>query len=358
MKKCIVTITGIRPDFIRMKEVFRKLDAHFHHVMIHTGQHYDDALSKIFFDQLDIRRPDHTLETGRKSGTHYEQLSYLSRAIFELFARKKIRPDLILFLGDSHSVLVSAPLFKEGYRIGHIEGGMRSYDRRMPEEVNRVVCDYVSDCIFVYTPLYRKVLLRENIRPKVIHIVGNTITEIVRQYMPCGPRTKECIIADIHRNENLRSPDHYRHILRFISKLGEESQRPVKLVRFNRAIRMIERHRLLQGLANIEPIGPLGFVEYLQTQYHALAVVSDSGTAQEEGPLLGVPVIVPRNCTERPESVTNGNSILVGETGPLDAMVDASVDFIEEYRVGKKRIRWLGDGKSSQRIVDILRRTL
>ena len=156
----IITITGIRPDFIRMSKVFEKLDKNFEHIMIHTGQHYDDELSKIFFQDLKIRKPDITLDTGRNSTNHYEQLSYLSKEIIYTLKKKKINPNLILFLGDSNSALVSAPLFKEGYKIGHIEGGMRSYDRRMPEEVNRVICDYVSDYVFVYTPLYKQRLLK------------------------------------------------------------------------------------------------------------------------------------------------------------------------------------------------------
>ncbi|NIL99721.1 MAG: UDP-N-acetylglucosamine 2-epimerase (non-hydrolyzing), partial [Acidobacteria bacterium] len=170
----IVTITGIRPDFIRMSAVFERLDAEFDHVMIHTGQHYDDELSQVFFNELDIRRPDYTLETGTRSRTPYQQLSYLSTAVIELLQSESIDPELVLFLGDSHSALVSVPLFKEGYRIGHIEGGMRSYDRRMPEETNRVCCDYCSDFVFVYTPLYRERLLAENKDPESIFVVGNT----------------------------------------------------------------------------------------------------------------------------------------------------------------------------------------
>ncbi|MBA4318264.1 MAG: UDP-N-acetylglucosamine 2-epimerase (non-hydrolyzing), partial [Flavobacterium sp.] len=184
----IVTITGIRPDFIRMSKVFEKLDENFEHIMIHSGQHYNDELNKIFFQELKIRKPDYTLATGVNSNNHYEQLSYLSKEIIYLLKKKKINPDIILFLGDSNSAIVSAPLFKEGYKIGHIEGGMRSYDRRMPEEVNRVICDYVSDMVFVYTPLYKERLIAENKNPKQIHVVGNTIVEIVNKYMPTGPR--------------------------------------------------------------------------------------------------------------------------------------------------------------------------
>jgi UDP-N-acetylglucosamine 2-epimerase (non-hydrolysing) len=353
--KQVVTITGIRPDFIRMKEVFRRLDQQFDHVMVHTGQHYDDALSRVFFEDLEIRAPDHVLATGLSSRTHYEQLSYLAKEVFHLFEGEKLDPDVVLFLGDSNSVLVSAVLFKEGYAIGHIEGGMRSYDRRMPEEVNRVICDYVSDHVFVYTPTYRERLLRENKPPEAIHVVGNTITEIVRQYMPSGPRPRDYLVADIHRAENLASPAQYRHILTFLERLGDALDLPVKLVRFNRAVRMIEANRLLEGLGRVELVGPYGFLRYLELQYGARAVVSDSGTCQEECPLLGVPAIVPRNSTERPESMENGNSILVGETRPIEQMVADSLQFLRTYRVSDEQLRWLGDGTTSARIVSILK---
>jgi UDP-N-acetylglucosamine 2-epimerase (non-hydrolysing) len=322
--------------------------------MIHTGQHYDDELSRIFFADLNIREPDYTLATGQNSRTQYEQLSYLSREMFALFDRENLRPDLIIFLGDSNSAMVSAPLFKEGYTIGHIEGGMRSYDRRMPEEVNRVICDYVSDHIFVYTPAYKERLLKENRPESAIHVVGNTITEIVRQYRPTGHRPRDYVVADIHRSENLATPRQYRYILEFLNAVGERLDLPVKLVRFARAQRLIEEHQLLAGLGRLQIVGPFGFLKYLELQYGAAAVVSDSGTAQEECPLLGVPAIVPRNCTERPESVEFGNSILVGESRPIREMVDESARFLESYTVDESRLRWLGDGRTAERIVNIL----
>jgi UDP-N-acetylglucosamine 2-epimerase (non-hydrolysing) len=322
--------------------------------MIHTGQHYDDELSRIFFADLEIRQPDFTLATGQNSRTHYEQLSYLSKEIFYLFEREQLDPDLILFLGDSNSAMVSSVLFKEGYTIGHIEGGMRSYDRRMPEEVNRVICDYVSDHIFVYTPAYKERLLKENRPESAIHVVGNTITEIVHEYMPSGSRPKNYIVADIQRSENLATPEQYRYILQFLNAIGQELRLPVKLVKFARAHRLIENHDLLRGLDRIEVVGPFGFLKYLQFQYGAAVVVSDSGTAQEECPLLGVPVIVPRNFTERPESVEFGNSILVGETRPIRNMVEDSLRFLHDYRIDADRIKWLGDGQTAERIVKII----
>ena len=354
----IATITGIRPDFIRMSAVFEQLDANAEHVMIHSGQHYDDELSRIFFNELKIREPDYTLETGTRSRTPYEQLAYLSTAVIELIRNEKIDPDLILFLGDSHSALASIPLFKEGYRIGHIEGGMRSYDRRMPEETNRVCCDYCSDMVFVYTPLYKERLIAENKDPDRIFVVGNTIVEVVKKYMPTGPRARNYIVADIHRNENLRDATQYGHMLDYLNELGNEMDTEVRLVRFNRANKLIEDHDLLKGRDRIQLVGPYGFLDYLDLQYQATAVVSDSGTSQEECPLLGVPVAVPRDFTERPESVDNGNSILVGESQPVSKMIDRSLDFFSNYSVSPEQLAWLGDGTTSTQIVDTLKKEL
>ncbi|MDQ7817351.1 MAG: UDP-N-acetylglucosamine 2-epimerase (non-hydrolyzing) [Melioribacteraceae bacterium] len=354
----IVTITGIRPDFIRMSKVFEKLDENFEHIMIHTGQHYDDELSRIFFKELKIRKPDFTLATGQNSSNHYEQLSYLSKEVIYLLKRKKINPDIILFLGDSNSALVSAPLFKEGYRIGHIEGGMRSYDRRMPEEVNRVICDYVSDIVFVYTPLYKERLIKENKNPGQISVVGNTIVEVVKEYLPTGPRKRDFILADIHRSENLKETTQFNHILQYLNQLSTKTGLEVRLVKFNRAVKMIEQYNLLSDKKNIKLIGPYGFLDYLDLQFNAYGIVSDSGTSQEECPLLGVPVAVPRLKTERPESIENRNSILVGETRPINKMVSETISFFERYSISKKQIKWLGDGKTSEKIINILKRKL
>jgi UDP-N-acetylglucosamine 2-epimerase (non-hydrolysing) len=357
MKK-IVTITGIRPDFIRMSKVFERLDENFDHIMVHSGQHYNDELSKVFFSELKIRKPDFTLATGINSNNHYEQLSYLSKEIIYLLKKKKIQPDIILFLGDSNSAIVSAPLFKEGYKIGHIEGGMRSYDRRMPEEVNRVICDYVSDMVFVYTPLYKERLIAENKNPKQIHVVGNTIVEIVNQYMPKGHRSKDFILADIHRNENLKDPFQYKHILEYLEEIGKRTGMEIRLVRFNRGLKHIEKYKLLKDKKYVKLVGPYGFLEYLKLQYNAFGVISDSGTSQEECPLLGVPVVVPRNHTERPESVENGNSILIGESRPIKTMVKETISFFDTYSVSKKQVKWLGDGNTSEKIIKILKKEL
>jgi len=217
MKKTIVTITGIRPDFIRMSAVFKKLDIHFNHILIHTGQHYDSLLSDVFFKELNIREPDYLLDTGKSCANHYEQLAYLSVEIPRLFEKNNIQPDLILFLGDSNSAGVSFPLKKGGYKIGHIEGGMRSYDKRMLEELNRTVCDHCSDILFVYHEDYKEQVRLENIT-KNVFVVGNTIVEpflLFRNEITANPKEKNMILLDIHRPENFKYADRLRNIFRF-----------------------------------------------------------------------------------------------------------------------------------------------
>ena len=179
--KTIVTITGIRPDFIRMSFVFKELDKVFNHILIHTGQHFNPNMSEVFFQQLNIRQPDYILDTGKSSSNHYEQLAYLTIEIPKLFDKHNINPDLILFLGDSNSAGVAFPLKKQGYRIAHIEAGMRSYDKRMLEEINRTICDHCSDILFVYHDDYKKQLELENIK-KNVFVVGNTIVEPVNLF--------------------------------------------------------------------------------------------------------------------------------------------------------------------------------
>lgn len=354
MKKTVVTITGIRPDFIRMCFVFKELDKYFNHVLIHTGQHYDAGLSDIFFSQLNIRQPDYILETGKKSSNHFEQISYLSTAIPTLFKEKNINPDIILFLGDANSVSISFPLKKEGYRIGHIEAGMRSYDKRMLEEINRTVCDHCSDILFVYNEDYQKQLFLENIKNNVF-IVGNTIIEpftLFKEQIFANKKNNNMILMDIHRPENFNYEERLKNVLHFGNLCIQKFNIPVKLLYFKRLKDSIEKFNLQLG--NIEIIPLLPYKEYLEIVYHCKFLISDSGTAQEEPALLNTPVIVPRDYTERPQSYENNCSIplKIGENYNSDER-EKVYNWIEEIYNGNILInsKWLGDGKTSKKIV-------
>jgi len=352
-KPCVVTITGIRPDFIRMSMIFKELDARFHHILIHTGQHYDELLSDVFFKDLEIRKPDYILDAGKSSSNHYEQLGYLSVAIPKLFKEHSIQPDLVLFLGDSNSAAVSLPLKKEGYTIGHIEAGMRSYDKRMLEELNRTTCDHCSDILFVYHEDYKEQILRENIKTNVF-VVGNTIVEplmMFKEIITKVPKRKDMILLDIHRPENFNDIGRLVTIFKFANDCSKKYGLRVKMLYFKRLHDMIMTHSLELGEIIMVPLMP--YKMYLDTIYHSRFIISDSGTGQEEPALLGTPVVVPRDFTERPQSYTNNCSVKFS----VDKENAAEVfHWIEGIETGALTINteWLGDGKTSKRIVDHL----
>jgi UDP-N-acetylglucosamine 2-epimerase (non-hydrolysing) len=339
-KKVVVTITGIRPDFIRMSELFKKFDEHFFHVLIHTGQHYDPLLSDAFFYE---RAPDFVLEAGRKSTNHYEQLSYLSVAIPKLFEEQGLSPDLIVFLGDSNTVGVSFPLKKQGYKVCHIEAGMRSGDRRMLEEINRTVCDHCSDIHFVYHEAYRENLERENIRNNVF-VVGNTIVEVARRFQCTGPKRRDMILMDIHRPENFNDPDRLRTIVRFAQDCYERYKCPIKLLFFKRLMDSLERFSVDLGHITVSPL--MSQKEYLETVYHARFLISDSGTGQEEPALFGTRVLVPRDFTERPQSYAAQCSFRL-RLDPLNS--SDAFEWIEKEH--PMDTTWLGNGTTSEQVV-------
>ena len=352
-KKTVVTVTGIRPDFIRMAYTFRELDSRFKHILIHTGQHYDINLSDVFFRELGIRSPDYILNSGKESNTHYDQLSYLSRELPNLFKRENIYPDIILFLGDSNSVGVSFPLKKEGYRIGHIEAGMRSYDKRMLEEINRTVCDHCSDILFVYHEDYKRQLSLENIN-KNVHVVGNTIVEPfldIQSDILRNNKKNSHIILDIHRPENFNYKLRLESIITFANMCITKYNIPVKLLYFKRLEDSIQEHNI--SLGNVELVPLMTYKEYIQNVYDSLFIISDSGTGQEEPALLNTPVIVPRDFTERPQSYENNCSFRfdVKEHNYQDMF-----DWIHSRTSGliSSNTDWLGSGNTSKQIGSIL----
>jgi len=352
--KTIVTITGIRPDFIRMCFIFKKLDKNFKHILIHTGQHYDEMLSDIFFKDLDIRKPDYILNTGKESKNHYEQLSYLSKAVPELFIKENIKPDLILFLGDSNTSAVSLPLKKEGYTIGHIEAGMRSYDNRMLEEINRKVCDMCSSVLFVYHDTYKEFLAKENIHNNIF-VVGNTIVEPTLQFLPeiqKNMKKNNLILLDIHRPENFNYPDRLRSIIAFANECTTKYNLPVKLLYFKRLAENLEKFGI--SLGSVEMIPLMGYKEYLNTIYHCRFIISDSGTGQEEPALLDTPVIVPRDFSERPMSYLSNCSVKFTAGSPNSQVIWSWLDDIESGRTIMDKT-WLGNGATSQEVIDGLK---
>ena len=359
-KKTVMTITGIRPDFIRMYSIFKLLDKNFNHILVHTGQHYSNKLSKIFFKELKIRKPDYNLYIGSKRNEHYHQSAKLSISIIELIRSKKINPDLIIFLGDSNSVTASIPLKKEGYKIGHIEAGMRSGDKRMLEEINRTVCDHCSDYLFVYHNDYKKNLLFENINKKNIYVVGNTIIEPIKLFFEMKKAKNKKynkILVDIHRPENFKYKERLKKIIKLCKDLSKRFNLEIYFLSFGRTIDYLKKFKI--NTKNIKFIDMLSYKNFLYEQYNSLCIISDSGTAQEEAPLLKTPVITPRDYTERPQSMKYNCSFLF-DLNNYEINLKESINYIEKINAKPNiiNVKWLGSGQTSNKIIKILKDNL
>lgn len=354
MEKTIITVTGIRPDFIRMSEIFKKLDENFNHILIHSGQHYNSLLSDVFFDELEIREPDYNLGIGGPNKEHFHQSGELSVKLIELIREKNLNPDIIIFLGDSNSVVCSVDLKKEGYKIGHIEAGMRSGDKRMLEEINRMVCDTCSDLLFVYHNNYKKKLKKENIVDGV-YVVGNTIVEVVNKYKPNRGKKWDRIILDIHRPENFNHKNRLKNIIEYANRVSKNYEIPIYMLGFHRTMKKIEEFGIDLGDIIVKDLMP--FKEYINSVYDSRFIISDSGTAQEEPSLLNTPVIVPRDYTERPESVIHNCSFMIDVNTPNHSSQHNSESWLL-INAENRDTKWLGDGKTSDKIIKILKEKL
>lgn len=351
----IITITGIRPDFIRMSKIFKRFDENFDHVLIHTGQHYDKMLSDVFFDELEIRKPDYNLEIGGVGKEHFHQTAELSVKLIELIRKDNLNPDLIVFLGDSNSVVSAVALKKEGYKIAHIEAGMRSYDKRMLEEINRIVCDHCSDYLFVYHENYKQKAMKEGIDEKQIFVVGNTIVEVAQELQNASIKQNSHIILDVHRPENFKYRERLRNILIYANQIAKTYNLPIKMLNFGRTEEKLKEWNL--NLGKIQLISLMSYKKYIDSVYHSSFIISDSGTAQEEPALFNTPVIVPRDFTERPESVGNGCSFML-DVNTIDNITwNQSIQYLEDIKEGKIKINaeWLGDGNTSKKITSKIR---
>src|SRR3990172_7193917 len=328
-----------------------------------TGQHYDDDRTTVFLRDLSIRAPDAILTSGADGRSHWEQVYECGRQMLD-YLKTIPRPDLTLFLGDSNSVLAAIALKKEGYRIGRVEALMRAYtniqemcvngDCPLPEELNRTLTDKISDILFTYHEDYLKHADRDGIPLDRVHVVGNTIVEPVKSIMdPARVNIKSHIILDIHRHDNIEDRSRLWFIIKCANRYSEIFNTPVKMLSFGRTISAIQKHNIDVSKINIVPL--MGYRDFIASQQDALFSISDSGSAMEELPLLGVPCIVPRRTTERPQSTLNNNSTLLQMD---EESFEKSVRWLDSWSVAHSKTEWLGSGNTSQRIVDEVKRFL
>jgi UDP-N-acetylglucosamine 2-epimerase (non-hydrolysing) len=354
----MAVVLGTRPEIIKMSPIIRELQKRrIDFFILHTGQHYSYNLDKVFIEQLKLPPAAHNLEVG--SGSHAEQTGKILTGAEKAF--QKENPDIVLVEGDTNSTLAAAlAAVKLHIRVGHIEAGLRSYDRNMPEEINRVLVDHCSDFLFVPTTASGAILQGEGIPSEKIYVTGNTIVDAVNQNLKIsrsklsiieklGVIYKDYILVTIHRQENVDYRARFASILEGVIKLTSAQNMTAVYPVHPRARKMMTEFRLRPRSDRLVLIEPLDFLEFLLLESNARLILTDSGGVQEEACILRVPCVTLRDNTERPETIQVGANILAG-TVP-DKIVESAQIMLN------KDIRWsnpFGDGKAAGRIIDII----
>ncbi|HOJ97020.1 MAG TPA: UDP-N-acetylglucosamine 2-epimerase (non-hydrolyzing), partial [Methanospirillum sp.] len=315
----ISIIVGTRPEIIKMSPIIRECQRqNVDFSLLHTGQHYSYEMDQIFFEELNLPFPDYQLDAG--SGSHADQTGRIMCGIENVY--EKERPDAVLVQGDTNTVLAgSLVAAKMGITLGHVEAGLRSYDRTMPEEVNRVVSDHLGDWLFAPTEKARENLLKEGIDDSKILVTGNTIVDAVFQNLEIA-RTRDNILQSLavkpneyflvtaHRQENVDNPEKLQQILSALKTIREQWNIPVIFPVHPRTRKMIDQFQ--KPVSGIYLTDPIGFFSFLHLESKARLVLTDSGGVQEECCILGVPCVTLRENTERPETVDVGANTVVG----------------------------------------------
>lgn len=314
----VMTVLGTRPEIIRLSRLIPKLDAVCDHVLVHTGQNFDPALSDVFFRDLDVRTPDVSL--GVRADSFGEQAGQILTGVERAIRDEK--PDRLLVLGDTNSGLSAIVAKRLGVPVYHMEAGNRCFDDRVPEEVNRRIIDHSSDVLLPYTERSRANLLREGIASQRVIVTGNPILEVIRHYERCidasdvhtrlGVQAGEYFLVTAHRAENVDAPDRLRQLAAALRRVGEEHGLPIVVSMHPRTRNRLESFGMADLVAGLRVLPPLGFFDFLALERRAACVLTDSGTVQEECCILRVANVTTRDVTERPETVECGSNIIAG----------------------------------------------
>ena len=318
MKKLkVFTILGTRPEIIRLSQCIKKCDKYFDHKLIHTGQNYDFTLNQIFFSDLEIREPDYYLNVaGSNLG---ETIGNVIARSYSLFEQEK--PDAILVLGDTNSILCTIAAKRLKIPIFHMEAGNRCFDQNVPEEINRKISDHISDINLTYTEHSRRYLLSEGFRKDHVFVVGSPLREVLSIYEQkiinsnildkLVLEEKKYIVISAHREENIDLGNNFETLVESLNHIAEIYQVPVIFSTHPRTRKKIQSdstqfHKLIRN------IDPLGFFDYVALQKRAMVVLSDSGTISEESAMLNFKAVSIRTSTERPEAIDAGSILLGG----------------------------------------------
>jgi UDP-N-acetylglucosamine 2-epimerase (non-hydrolysing) len=346
-------VLGTRPEIIKMAPIiraFRKSHADF--FVLHTGQHYSRNMDRVFFENLRLGTPEFNLEVG--SGSHAEETAAMLTGTERILSNEKVTG--VLVEGDTNSVLAGAlAAAKLRIRVGHVEAGLRSFDRSMPEELNRIIADHLADVLYAPTGVARTNLIHEGVQNSRIHVTGNTIVDSVRQNLEMARKVdtnsllegmgSEYVLSTIHRQENVDTPSRLRGIVKGLESVARSTGMKVLYPAHPRAMKRMKEFGVKPAKAFVRVVEPLDYLTFLKLESKASLVLTDSGGVQEEACILGVPCVTLRENTERPETVQVGANLVAGVAprGILRAAKTMS---------GKKG--WknpFGDGRAGARIV-------
>ncbi len=313
----VMTVFGTRPEIIRLSRVFSKLDEYVNHIMVHTGQSYDFAMNKVFFDDLGIRAPDHFLEV--KANTLGQQLANILVKSEEVM--EKEQPDAVLVLGDTNSALAAIIAKRMHIPVFHMEAGNRSFDENVPEEINRRIVDHISDINLPYSENARQYLLREGIHPGTIFVTGSPLTEVFTAYkkgidnskilkeLSLAP--KKYFVATLHREENVDSKESFLELIETLDAVAENYAMPIIMSTHPRTEKRMKEYGITaHKLINFH--APFGYFDFNRLQRDAFCVLSDSGSIHEESAAMDFPAVQLRVSSERPEAFDEGVVILSG----------------------------------------------
>ncbi|TAM97885.1 MAG: UDP-N-acetylglucosamine 2-epimerase (non-hydrolyzing) [Chitinophagaceae bacterium] len=359
MKK-IISVVGARPNFMKVAPLYRafkKYPDKIQHLVCHTGQHYDEKMSKIFFDELEMPKPDFYLGIG--SGTHAEQIAGVMVAFEKVLQNEK--PDLVLVVGDVNSTIAcSLVASRFNIKVAHVEAGLRSFDRTMPEEINRILTDTIADYLFVTEQSGIDNLKQEGIPDGKIFFVGNVMIDSLVFYLSKIEKSdilrklhctkKDYILVTLHRPANVDTEEELKQLFEMLNRIAD--RRKIIFPIHPRTKNNLRKFHLINMVSDkIFLTEPLGYIEFISLIKNSLMIVTDSGGIQEESTYLQVPCITVRNNTERPVTVTVGTNRLIGTD---TSKVELAVEEVLNGKIKKGNIPELWDGRAAERICKII----